>query len=51
MTHSFAGGQVKDEYTNVLKGFSATMPNSLAANFERNDLIEFIEPDTMVTIM
>ncbi|KAF8638416.1 hypothetical protein AX17_002223 [Amanita inopinata Kibby_2008] len=43
------GGQVQHRYDTVLNGFSATLPDSFAKSLEGNDLIDYIEPDGVVT--
>ncbi|KAJ3535630.1 hypothetical protein NMY22_g6402 [Coprinellus aureogranulatus] len=47
-----AGGEVKDRYdegAGILNGFSATIPASFHANLAADDLVDYIEPDGIVT--
>jgi hypothetical protein len=43
------GGQVGHRYDSVLKGFSATIPDSLLSNLQGDSIIDYIEPDGVVT--
>ncbi|KAJ3512093.1 hypothetical protein NMY22_g15436 [Coprinellus aureogranulatus] len=47
-----AGGEIKDRYdegAGILNGFSATIPASFHANLAADDLVDYIEPDGVVT--
>jgi len=49
---SKAGGEVKDRYDTVLKGFSATIPAQFLLQLQTNlqdGPIDYIEPDGVVT--
>ncbi|KAG8912810.1 hypothetical protein FRC03_008039 [Tulasnella sp. 419] len=43
------GGEVGHRYESVLKGFSAKLDPNYASNLQGNDLIDYIEPDGVVT--
>jgi predicted enzyme related to lactoylglutathione lyase len=43
------GGSVTNVYDTVLKGFAATIPDSFLQNLQGDDLIDYIEPDGVVT--
>lgn len=43
------GGDIKQEF-NLIKGFSADLPDNGPRLLENNPYIEFIEPDQMFTI-
>ncbi|KAF5323116.1 hypothetical protein D9611_009230 [Ephemerocybe angulata] len=48
-----AGGEVKDRYdqgAGILNGFSATIPASFHASLQGDSLVDYIEPDGVVTI-
>ncbi|KAG9050747.1 hypothetical protein FS837_002691 [Tulasnella sp. UAMH 9824] len=44
------GAQVKHTYTNVFKGFSASMNPAHMRSLKDHSIIEYIEPDQVVTI-
>ncbi|KAJ2914973.1 hypothetical protein MD484_g5456, partial [Candolleomyces efflorescens] len=47
-----AGGDVKDRFdqgAGILNGFSATIPASFLGNLQGDDLVDYIEPDGVVT--
>ncbi|KAF9478601.1 protease propeptide/inhibitor [Pholiota conissans] len=44
------GGRIFNRYTNILNGFSATIPASFLASLKASHIIEYIEPDGIVTI-
>ncbi|EPQ57448.1 hypothetical protein GLOTRDRAFT_127803 [Gloeophyllum trabeum ATCC 11539] len=47
-----AGGEVKDRYDTIMKGFSATIPATFLLqlqNLQNNGPIDYIEPDSTVT--
>jgi len=43
------GGKIGHRYNSVLKGFSATIPDSYFAQLQQSDVIDYIEPDGVVT--
>ncbi|PPQ98645.1 hypothetical protein CVT24_003978 [Panaeolus cyanescens] len=43
------GGEVTQHYDTVLKGFAAEMPDHLLTSFQASDIIEYVEPDSIVT--
>ncbi|KAG8983126.1 hypothetical protein FRB90_006293 [Tulasnella sp. 427] len=43
------GGKVTNHYGTVLKGFAAELTESQFQNFQGNDIIDYIEPDGVVT--
>ncbi|KDQ57619.1 hypothetical protein JAAARDRAFT_35312 [Jaapia argillacea MUCL 33604] len=43
------GGQVSQRYDSVLKGFSATIPDAFLQQLQGSDVIDYIEPDGIVT--
>ncbi|KAI0630165.1 protease propeptide/inhibitor [Trametes polyzona] len=45
------GGKVDQRYDSVLKGFSATIPESFLLQLQslQSDTIDYIEPDSVVT--
>ncbi|KAI0355655.1 protease propeptide/inhibitor [Trametes cingulata] len=45
------GGNVGQRYDNVLKGFSATIPESYLQRLQsfQDSIIDYIEPDSIVT--
>ncbi|KAI0645521.1 protease propeptide/inhibitor [Trametes meyenii] len=45
------GGAVGQRYNTVLKGFSATIPESYLTQLQsfQGDIIDYIEPDSIVT--
>ena len=44
-----AGGEVGHRYDSVMKGFSASLPEQLLSSFQGSDIIDYIEPDQVVT--
>ncbi|KAG8983122.1 hypothetical protein FRB90_006300 [Tulasnella sp. 427] len=42
-------GKVTHQYATVLKGFAADLTESQLQNFQGSDIIEYIEPDSVVT--
>ncbi|KAG8896468.1 hypothetical protein FRC01_011792 [Tulasnella sp. 417] len=44
------GGEVTNRYDAVLKGFAAKLTPNLLSNFQGDDIIDYIEPDQIVTI-
>ncbi|KJA19937.1 hypothetical protein HYPSUDRAFT_845692 [Hypholoma sublateritium FD-334 SS-4] len=43
------GGEVLHIYNGVVNGFSATIPTHFLTSLQASDLIEYIEPDGIVT--
>ncbi|RDB16741.1 Serine proteinase inhibitor IA-2 [Hypsizygus marmoreus] len=43
------GGEVANRYDAVLKGFAATIPDHFLASLQGDDIIDYIEPDSIVT--
>jgi len=43
------GGEVGHRYESIMKGFSATIPNSLLSNLQSDSIIDYIEPDGVIT--
>jgi len=43
------GGAVTHEYGAVLKGFTANIPESYFGNLQSDDIIKYIEPNSVVT--
>jgi len=43
------GGAVTHQYSTVLKGFTANIPESYFGNLQRDDIIKYIEPNSVVT--
>ncbi|KAG8912739.1 hypothetical protein FRC02_005832 [Tulasnella sp. 418] len=43
------GGEVGHRYDSVFKGFSAQLKPEHVQSFQGNDLIDYIEPDGVVT--
>ncbi|KAJ3484721.1 hypothetical protein NLI96_g5450 [Meripilus lineatus] len=43
------GGAVLNRYDSVLKGFAATIPQSFLQSLQGSDLIDYVEPDGVVT--
>jgi hypothetical protein len=43
------GGGVTQRYDSVLKGFAAVIPDSFFGQLQADDLIDYIEPDSVVT--
>ncbi|KIO25923.1 hypothetical protein M407DRAFT_243920 [Tulasnella calospora MUT 4182] len=44
------GGAVTARYDSVLKGFAATLTASQLQSFQGDDIIQYIEPDQVITI-
>jgi len=42
------GGQVSNQYS-TMKGFAASIPESFLSDLQGDDIIEYIEPDGVVT--
>lgn len=43
------GGNIYADYEPLLKGFSACVPDELIQSFTQDDLIDYIEPDGVIT--
>ncbi|KAF8157022.1 protease propeptide/inhibitor [Crassisporium funariophilum] len=43
------GGEVGHRWDSILNGFSATLPESFLMSLQNDELIEYIEPDGIMT--
>ncbi|KAF8973292.1 hypothetical protein BDZ97DRAFT_1912844 [Flammula alnicola] len=43
------GGEVVHRYNSILNGFSAAIPDHFLSSLQGSDIIEYIEPDSVVT--
>lgn len=43
------GGTVTHDYGSTLNGFAAEIPDSFVSQLQPNDVIDYIEPDGVVT--
>ncbi|TFL04732.1 hypothetical protein BDV98DRAFT_562747 [Pterulicium gracile] len=44
-----SGGEIGHHYDSVMKGFSASIPASFLQQLQGDDIIDYIEPDGVVT--
>ncbi|KAF8070181.1 protease propeptide/inhibitor [Lyophyllum atratum] len=45
------GGTVMNRYSDALKGFAAVIPEQFLQSLQGDDIIDYIEPDGVVTTM